>query len=124
MDITIFVVFLVLALVLVGFSLYRPEHSELGLIGFVFLFLLSFLVINGTISHTIGTQTNSTFAYSVNASGTGQTLLTSSTEDVVDLSANYTFDGVLAHTIGYWMAIISIVGFITIIIGIRASLRG
>jgi hypothetical protein len=47
MELIIFVVYLVITLFLIGAGLYKPEHTELNIIGFFFLFLLSFNLILG-----------------------------------------------------------------------------
>jgi hypothetical protein len=119
MILTFFILFLALAFVLIALGLFKPEHTELSLIGFVFLFLLSMQIIAGNISYNSGTNTTSYFAYTPNYESLNLTLLTSSNETVVYNYTPMVLDGVLAHLIGYWLAVISIVGFIGVILSIR-----
>ena len=114
MYLTLFVVFIGLSLLLVTLGLFRPEHTELALIGFVFLFLLSFSVINEDLSVKSGVDITYNHTL-VNGSYevTSETQRTSY-EDV-------TLGGNLDHLIGYYLAILSVVGFVAVIIGIRRS---
>jgi hypothetical protein len=52
--------------VLIALGLFRPEHTELSLVGFVFLFLLGIVILNGQLVYKIGTSTNSSFDYDTN----------------------------------------------------------
>lgn len=54
MDLTLFVVLLSLSLILIAIGLFRPEHTELALVGFVFLFLLSLVLIVGDLQYKTG----------------------------------------------------------------------
>jgi hypothetical protein len=119
MILTFFILFLALAFVLIGLGLFKHEHTELSLIGFVYLFLLSMLILNGSIEYVTGTNTSSQFGYTTNYNGLNLTLLTSSNETVVNNYAPMVLNGTLAHIIGYWLAVISIVGFIGVILSIR-----
>ena len=114
MELIIFVVFLVLSLILIALGLFIPEHSELSLIGFFFLFLLAMLILFGTITHKTGTQNNVTCEY---ADGN----LTGSIEEVTDIYTPITMDGTLSHSFGYWLALISVVGFIGVIVALKRT---
>lgn len=121
MDLTLFVIFLSLSLFLVFLGFYRSDHSELALIGFLFLFLLSLMILNSNIEYKTGTTTNITYSYDP----TNSTLL-SSQEIVTDNYSTFTandslsFIGkTLAHLFGIWLAVASVVGFIGILLGIK-----
>lgn len=121
MDLILFGVFTAISFILIALGLFRIEHTELSLIGFVFLFLLSMVILNGQITYKIGTNTSSNFTYTPNASGTNITLLTSSFEEVTDIYGPITLGGALSHSLGYWLAIASIIGFIACILGLKHS---
>ena len=121
MDLILFSIILALSVILIALGLFRPEHTELSLIGFIFLFLMAILILNNEIDYKIGTQTNSTFIYTTNASGTNLTLLTSSEETVADLYGTITLGSTLSHTVGYWLAIASVIGFVGVLLGLRKS---
>jgi len=114
-------VFIVISFILITLGLYKPEHTELPLTGFIFLFLLSFVILNNQIEYKIGTNTTSTFTYTVNADIYNNTLLTSSFESNVDMYGPVDLGGTLSHSIGYWLLISSVVGFIGVILGLRKS---
>jgi hypothetical protein len=123
MDIVLFCIVLALALIFITLGLFVPEHTELSLIGFVFLFLLALCILNNQITYKIGTETNSTFGYTPSYNSTNFTLLTSSNEVVTDIYGPITLGGPLSHVVGYWLMIASFVGFLLVIISIRASLK-
>lgn len=118
MDITLFCVLLGLSIALVVSGLFREDHTELSLVGFVFLFLLSILIINNQLEYKTGSYTNITQTYD---NATGSYLLNASYEIQADIykPANYT--GVTSHLIGYWLAVCSVIGFIAVILSLRAD---
>lgn len=113
MDLTLFVIFIVLSFILIIIGLLKPEHSELSLLGFVFLFLLSLLILNSDIQYQTGEDVNISFSYD------DGNLSISSFEEHRDVYDTFTMDGALAHIIGYWLALISAVGFVGVIIGLK-----
>ena len=123
MDLVLFCIFIVISFTLIALGLFRTEHTELALIGFVFLFLISLNILNNTIDYKIGTNTTSNFSYTQDYfnDGSNMTLLTSSFESVTDLYTTSTMGGALSHTLGYWLAVGSIIGFIGVILGLRKS---
>jgi hypothetical protein len=121
MDLILFCIFLAISFILIAMGLYKPEHTELSLIGFVFLFLLAFVVLNQDITFIVGTNTTSSFNYTENLTSQNLTLLTSSYESVIDVYAPITLGGALSHTIGYWLVIVSVIGFIGVILSLRKS---
>lgn len=115
MDLILFSVFLALSLALVALGLFRgQEHTELALVGFVFLFLLAMLIIAGDIQYKTGEQTNTTYTYN-------NSTLTFTQENKIDVYGAFTASGAFSHTFGYWMAIASIVGFIAVLVGLRGQ---
>jgi len=121
MDLVLFSIFLGLSLVLIALGLFKSEHTELALIGFVFLFLLGLVILNNQLEYKIGTATNSTFTYDLDYDGSGQTLLNASVEEVVDIYGTSKLGGPLSHTVGYWLIIGSFIGFVGVIMGIKHS---
>jgi diacylglycerol kinase len=119
MYLTIFCVLLTLSLALVALGLFRTEHTELCLIGFVFIFLLSMTLLNGGIENKVGTTTSSNFSYTANASGTNLTLLTSSVESVIDVYSPVKYDGIIQHVLGYFLAFGSLAGFVLILFSMK-----
>jgi len=108
MELTLFVVFISIALLLVTLGYYRQEHTELVLIGFFFLFLLSFTLINGALEYQSGETALSQYTY-----GSDNVTITS-----ISLQTNYTYSSFDDNTeafntnrAGYWLAIIAGLGF-------------
>lgn len=118
MDLTLYVVLIFISLVLIFLSFYASEHSELGLVGFLFLFLLSMVMIGGDLQYKTGENTTITTVYNYD-----NTTLINSTEYSTQLDNYETFTagGVLSHTLGYYLAIASIVGFIGVLVGLRSQ---
>ena len=131
MELILFIVFLSLSLLLVTLGLIKSEHSELALVGFGFLFIMSLIIINGDIQYKTGTK--EVYVYGNNYTGyhwdyvvgnpsindvnlfhSNQTNIYSSMQDI-SIAGGFFF-----HLVGYWLAISSVVGFI----GVLASLKG
>lgn len=115
MDLVLFCVLLALSLVLIGFGLFRQnEHTELALIGFLFLFLLSLNIIGQDIQYKTGTLTNTTYIYDTMAN------LNSTIEISTDVYDTFTL-GDQAHNFGYWLAVGAAIGFFGVIFGLRKT---
>jgi hypothetical protein len=114
MDLFLFCVFLALSVILIAMGLFRPEHAELSLVGFVFLFLLALLIIGQDIQYKVGSETNVTYNY-----GVDNVTVQNTTEVSVDHYDTFTAGGSLSHTFGYWLAIASLIGFIGVILSLR-----
>lgn len=112
MELTLFVTFVAISLILVSLGLYFREHTELSLIGFFLLFLLAMIILTGTITRKVGEEVNSTCLYSGNN-------LTGTIEQVRNVYEPITWDGSFSHYTGYYLAVISIVGFIGVLVGLR-----
>lgn len=115
MELILFCVFLGISLLTICIGLFRPEHTEMALIGFVFLFLLAINLEAGGVDYKIGTITNSTFSYTDFGN---YTLLTSSDEVNTDVYSNFT-GGTMSHIVGYWLAIMAVIGFVGVLVGLR-----
>jgi len=131
MYLILFITFLVISLVLIALGFYKTEHTELSLVGFLFLFLLSLVVLNGQIQYKTGIALNygclccgyytdqergEVFG-AINCTETdNSTLVVISNTDIYE-----TFDsgGTLSHIVGYWLAIASLIGFIAVLIGLK-----
>ena len=125
MDLILFSIFLALSLILIALGLLITEHTELALIGFVFLFLLSMLMINSDIQYKVGTQTNIT-----NTLDPSNSSILTSQITTVDTYATFTANTTLgwlgrtlSHVLGYWLAIASIVGFVGVLMGYRRGAK-
>lgn len=106
MILPMFIVLLVLSIILITLGFFKSEHSELSIIGFIFMFLLALTIINGEITYKSGETTNISYSYLENSTAINNTQKT--------MIYNYDpieFDGNLQHLIGYWLAIVSAVGF-------------
>ena len=138
MDLTLFIVFLVITLVIIFLSFYAPEHSELGLVGFLFLFLLSLVILGGDIQYKTGV--NETYTYGClccvegivigqpyNESQGGCSSENASLEVIgvtkVDQYATFTAGGTVSHIVGYYLAVASLVGFIGVILGLKSQFK-
>lgn len=107
-----FVTFLVISLIIIALGLFRQEHSELAIIGFLFLFLLSF-TFNTGIEYKTGY--NTTYEYN----NQGNLSLMPSKEIVTDNYVKYNPTGLFSHLVGYYLAIGSFIGFVAVLIGLK-----
>lgn len=100
---------------MIALGLYRTEHTELALVGFIFLFLLSMVVITGNLTYKTGetVQINNTFD--------NDSLLVSSVEvTTYDQSVYQDSSGFFTtHKFGYLLAVLSIIGVIGSFVSIR-----
>ena len=110
MILTIFGFLFCISLLFVVIGLWKPEHSEMAIIGFFFLFLLSFPIMQGTLQYETGANTTSIYNY--NTTGV---LISSSKVTTLN------YDFFQEHNIGYWMAILSSVGMIIMFVSLRKT---
>ena len=106
-----------LALILIIIGLARPSESSQALIGFTFLFLLSFVILGNNLEYEAGYNTTHTYNY----------LEDNSTIDFIQETHIKNYDvlddntGVFTtHRFGYFMAVASAIGFF----GVLYSLKG
>lgn len=132
MYLTLFVILLGLSLLLITLGLFKPEHSELSLIGFTFLFLLGIVLINNDISIKSGEIFKDLYIYGNNYTGYHWDYVNPTTPNVTDVNLfhsnrtiTYTYSEIdlgthiTSRLVGYWLCIASVVGFIGVILGLR-----
>lgn len=128
MILWIYLAFLLISFILIGFSLFRPEHTELGIAGFTFLFILSFVMITGDIQYKVGineTITHSCLCCEQDGStylcdGSSENFSIQPTQiERVDVYATWVAGGTLSHTVGYLLAVISVVGLIGTFVSLK-----
>lgn len=130
MELWLYLALLIISLFLVALSLYRNDHSELGIVGFTFIFLLSFVMIGGDIQYKVGQ--NETISYScLCCEQDGSTYLCDgSTENFsivptsvekVDVYETFTAGGILSRTVGYWLAVLGVVGLIGVFVSLKSE---
>lgn len=103
MELTFFILLIALALILVTLG-FVTDAAVLSLVGFAFLFLLSFNLMNGTVEYRVGEVTNFT---TVNG-----TLTTT--------AMGYSYAPFQDHTYGFYLAIAAVFGFVVAIAGLRS----
>lgn len=111
MILSLFVFLTVLSLSLICVGLWKFEHSELALIGFLFLFLLSFTLLNSQLQIKNGENITETYTYNENSSNVAYT----------DSVSAYNYDYYGSHMIGFWMAVSSVIGVIIIIVSLKKN---
>jgi len=117
-ELILFTTFILISLVLVALGLYRLEHTELSLVGFVFLFLLSMVVIGDNLTYQTGETTTITNTHGlVNDS----VVLLNSTETTVSDFSIYTDTSgfFTTHNFGYLLAVLSVIGAIGSFVSIK-----
>jgi len=113
MILTLFGVICLVALVMIVIGLTRPTESAQALIGFVFLFLLSIIIIGGDLQYESGVNTNTSYYYDAG--------------DQVNFTVQYNaydyryFDDSTSDKVGYYLAVASVVGFVGVLISLRGS---
>lgn len=121
MYLSLFIIFLCLSLILIIIGLFRPEHSELSLAGFLFLFVLSMtIILGGEIQYKIGS--NTTYSYTCHTCDQVTYTNDLTLSQTTDIYENWS-GGVFGHFFGYWLAVISAVGFIGVLAGLRGNIR-
>lgn len=109
-ELILFIVFMSLALILVGLGLYRPEHTELSMIGFFFMFLLSMVVIGDNLTYQTGENVTITNTHGV---VNGSVVLTNSVETTTYIHTAYQDSSgfFTTHRLGYFLAVMAVIGF-------------
>ena len=132
MILELFIVLITVAIILIALGYYM-DMSELSVVGFVFLFILSsFVLLPGRLQYKVGETienhpacmscNNITFYYT-NPETNRTTLTSHTTNETISYIAsstitnNYTsFNDSTTHYIGYFLTIISALGMIFVII--------
>jgi len=102
MILTLFGVIVAICLVLIVIGLVRPSESAQALVGFFLLFLMSLIILNGTLEYETGAEINTTYSYT----GTQVT----DTDQIVTNRYAF-FNDTTSHRVGYYLAIASGIGF-------------
>jgi hypothetical protein len=113
MILTLFVVLLSLSLSLIVLGILKPDESGLALVGFLVMFLLSMQILGGSLQYEKGINSTSLYTYDANGS------ITSTSQTLIYDYANFSDSN--SHTIGYYLAVISIVGFVGVMLGLRSA---
>lgn len=100
-----------ISLTLIILGLFRPNESGFALIGFALLFILSILLNGGNVEIETGSNITSTYSYDGggNINGTAQSII-----------YDYEYwDDETSHQFGFWLAIVSAIGFIFMLFAIN-----
>jgi len=134
MLLEIFGLFVGMSFILITLGLLIPVHSEMALVGFFFLFLLSFVVMGNNLQYENGYE--EVYIYGNNFSGyhwdynepleprpQDETMAYLFHRNRTALYTTYTGDvGVFdTHIFGYFMAILSGFGFAGVLFGLRRT---
>lgn len=120
MDLILFVIFLIVSLIFIALAFWHPEHSELGVIGFVILFFLGSIILSSSIQYKIGVDTNTTYTYECfECSQTFSPVINSTSEISRDVYASITADSNFSH----WAGLLLLLGAIGGLIGIVPSIQ-
>ena len=104
---------MVMAVVMIAIGLIRPSESYIGIVGFLFLFFLSMIMLNGNVQYETGANTTSSFVYNATS---GQLL---SSRQIVDYNTAY-FSDDTSHKMGFYLVVVSIVGFAGVLFSLRS----
>jgi len=122
---------MLISLVLVALGLYRLEHTELSLVGFSFMFLLSIVIIGGNLTYQTGVE--EIYIYGNNFDGYHwdgyNTTAPSQTDreaylfhkNITNIYSTYEDGSGIFTTqrFGYLLAVMSIIGMIGSFVSIR-----
>jgi len=111
MILNLFTVLIGISLILIIIGLVKHTESAQALIGFFFLFLLSFIVMQGNLQYEIGANVTSSYYYDVNGT------LSDTTQIINNVYDN--FDDATSFKMGLYLTIVSVVGFAGVLLGLR-----
>ena len=96
------------ALVLIVLGLFKSNHSEMAIIGFILLFLISIELLSGTLQYKTGYNSTITDTRTYN-------------NKTFEVSQNtyQNYNDSTSRRLGYYLAIGSLVGFVGVIISLR-----
>lgn len=121
MDLFFFIIILAISIILIIIGLIIREHTELSIIGFAFLFMLAMILITSDIQRKTGENSTVEYIWGCDNYTSNTTIIyimaaSESKENVYE-----TYAESLSRTIGYWLAVASIVGFVGIIVSLRRA---
>ena len=90
----------------------------MGIIGFTFIFMLSFVMIGGDIQYQVGTNTTYEYACFEDCDQINTSLLMSTATEM-NVYDTFTAGGPLSRTVGYWLAVLGVVGMIGVFVGLK-----
>lgn len=112
-----------IAILIVFIGLYRTEHSELAIIGFILIFYLGMTIINNNLQYKTGTNETYNYEYynfTNPATGLNETDLNLNNKFITDYYSTFDEVGFFnSHNLGYWLVTFSILGFLSIFISLR-----
>lgn len=112
MILQIWAILAALAIIMIVLGLTKPSESAQALVGFLFLFLLGFPILNGSLEYQTGETVQTNFTYSTAGN------LTST-----DAATVYTYSTYQSHWFGYYLILAAAIGFILVLFGIRNTRR-
>ena len=126
MYLVLLIVLLLLSFLIIGLGFYRQEFSALGIAGFFFLFILSFIFITGSVQYKVGVNETNTYTclccdYQLGTipcpDNENATMVVTSVEKV-DVYETWDSGGVTSHWVGYVLAVMSVIGLIGTFAGV------
>ena len=107
MELSLFVVLVGISLVMVYIGLMKPDESAQALIGFFFLFLLSFILMYNNLQVPVGSHVTTNMTYTA-----GELTSTDAvSQDIYTTSNTMTF--------GIFLALVSLISFAIILSNVR-----
>lgn len=103
-----------LSLIALG-VVYSKQWSGMAMVGFTFLFLLALSILQGNLEIEKGSNVTSSYTYASNGT-------ISSTNQLV-LYEYTPWKDSSSHTIGYFLAVVSFIGFASVLINLRGNWR-
>lgn len=118
MILDLFIIFLVVSLFFVFLS-YYIDNPVLSIIGFVFLFLLGSVILQGNLQYKTGEVENTVYFY--DNTSLNQTVLVKNYvySYFDDSSQNYILGINYSHFFGFWFSIIGVLGLVIVIWNMR-----
>lgn len=124
MILTIFITLISICFILIFLSFYDDNHAELGIAGFIFLFLLSMTLIgnNLEVPHSTNATTSYEYYNATEPYNATPILLYERTSTLTTYEKYEDETGFLTtHRLGYFLAVASIAGFVGVITSLRRT---
>jgi hypothetical protein len=115
MYLVLFIVFFFICLVITGLWIARPDFTALGFAGFFFMFILSFVVMQGDIQYKVGMNETNTYEC-LDLCETGNTTAYLTHVEKVDVYETWDSGGFLSHWAGYILAVVAVIGIICVFV--------
>ena len=120
MILTLFLALVGISVILIIIGLLKPSHSEQAIIGFFFLFLLSFTIMNGTLEIPSGENSSIDYTYEQHVFPPNEDLhLINNTKE----TTVYSYENYQSHQMGFWFIVASAVGMIGVIVSLRGTYK-